>query len=193
MSETVLSNPPDSDSREVEPQPAPPDEEFVHLFTQAQRRLFLFILAQVPNPADAEEILQETNVIIWRKRAAFRLGTNFFAWACRIASYEVLKFRDRRRRDRLRFSNEFVERIAAEVISGADNFEERQRALAGCLKKLRPKDCELIQRRYAPGETGQSVAAMLGRPVNSVYQSLGRIRRTLLDCVRRHLAIEAGR
>jgi len=123
----------------------------------------------------------------------FRPGTNFSAWACRIASYEVLKFRDRRRRDRLRFSNEFVERIATEVISGADHFEERQRALSGCLEKLRPKDRELIQCRYAPGETGQGVAALLGRPVNSVYQSLGRIRRTLLECIRRRLASEAGR
>jgi len=190
--ETALSNSSGSDSRDGDSVPVPPDEEFVHLFTQGQRRLFLFILAQVPNPVDAEEILQETNVIIWRKCAVFQPGTNFFAWACRIASYEVLKFRDRRRRDRLRFSNEFVEHIATEVISGVDDFEERQQALAQCLEKLRQKDRELIQRRYAPGETGQGVAAMLGRPVNSVYQSLGRIRRTLLDCIRRQLATEAG-
>jgi RNA polymerase sigma-70 factor (ECF subfamily) len=28
----------------------------------------------------------------------------------------------------------------------------------------------------------------LGRPANSVYQSLGRIRRVLLECVRRRMA-----
>ena len=43
-----------------------PKEEFIKLFTRYQRRVFLFILSQVPNPVDAEEIHQETNVIIWR-------------------------------------------------------------------------------------------------------------------------------
>jgi RNA polymerase sigma-70 factor (ECF subfamily) len=28
----------------------------------------------------------------------------------------------------------------------------------------------------------------MGRPANSVYQSLGRVRRVLLECVRRRLA-----
>jgi RNA polymerase sigma-70 factor (ECF subfamily) len=35
------------------------------------------------------------------------------------------------------------------------------------------------------------VARQLGRPANSVYQSLSRIRRTLLDCIKRRLAAEA--
>ena len=39
--------------------PVAPAEDFVQLFTKWQRRLFLFILAQVPNLVDAEEILQE--------------------------------------------------------------------------------------------------------------------------------------
>ncbi len=47
--------------------PIAPADEFVQLFTKWQRRLFLFILAQVPNLVEAEEILQETNLVIWRK------------------------------------------------------------------------------------------------------------------------------
>ena len=170
----------------------PPGEEFVQLFTQNQRRLYLYILAQVPSPIDAEEILQETNVVIWRKCEVFQAGTNFFAWACRIAGYEVLKHRERRRRDRVRFSNRFVEQIAVEALADVENLEERRRALIDCLGKLQEKDKELIQRRYAPGETGKSLAEFLGRPANSVYQSLSRIRRTLLECIRRRLAAEAG-
>ena len=79
---------------------APLDREFVELFTRHQRRLYLLILAQVPRPADAEEILQETNLVIWRKAAKFQPGTNFFAWAAQIAGYEVLKYRERKHRER---------------------------------------------------------------------------------------------
>lgn len=172
---------------------AAPSEEFVQLFSRHQRRIYLYILAQVPHPVDAEEILQETNVVIWSKFRKFELGTNFFAWACQIANYEVLKYRDRRRRDRLLFSDDFVRQVADEAIADLDELDHRRRALMQCLAKLRPDDRELIQRRYAPGASGKSVAELLDRPVNSVYQSLGRIRRALLECIHRRLTGEAGR
>ena len=168
-----------------------PGEEFVQEFTKHQRRLYLYILAQVGRPNDAEEVLQETNLIIWRKAGQFTPGTSFFAWSSRIATYEVLKLRERRGRDKLRFSAEFVELVAAEAGEAGEGWEERRQALSACLGKLRPKDRELIERRYAPGENGKSVAEDLGRPINAVYQSLGRIRRVLLECVHRQLAAMA--
>lgn len=171
---------------------APPDAEFVQLFTKHQRRLYLYILAQVPNPLDAEEILQEANVVIWRKFDRFQPGTSFLAWAGQIARFEVLKHLDRRRRDRVRFSDLFVEQIADEALAEAPQLEERRRALIFCLGTLRQRDRELIRLRYSPGETGHNLAKLLGRPVNSVYQSLGRIRKTLLECINRRLAAEAG-
>jgi RNA polymerase sigma-70 factor (ECF subfamily) len=167
-------------------------EEFVQEFTRHQRRLFLYILTQVPNPIDAEDILQETNVIIWRKFDQFRAGTNFFAWVCQIANYEVLKFRERRRRDRLLFSDEFIASVAEETLANTDALETRRRALSHCLGKLREQDRALIQARYAPGHSGKSVAKHLGRPANSVYQSLGRIRRSLLECISRRVAAETN-
>ena len=165
-------------------------QQFVKLFSQYQRRLFLFILAQVPNPVEAEEIQQETNIVIWTKFHTFTPGTNFFAWACRIANFEVLKYRDRHRKDRHYFSDEFLQLVAQDVLEDVEHLELRQRALAACLNKLSEKDQELIQRRYAPGENGKSVAKYLQRPINAVYQSLGRIRRSLFECINRQLASE---
>ena len=169
-----------------------PSEEFIQLFSRFQRRLFLYILAQVPNPVDAEEIQQETNIVIWNKSHKFQPGTNFYAWTCQIAAYEVMKFRDRTRRDKHLFSDEFIKRVAHETASDTERLEDRRKALIGCLGKLRAQDRDLIQKRYAPGENGKSVAESLGRPINSVYQSLGRIRRTLFECVNRRLTAEAG-
>jgi RNA polymerase sigma-70 factor (ECF subfamily) len=180
-------------SAEQPPPHAPPTEEFVQLFTRNQRRLYLYILAQVPNTQDAEEVLQETNVVIWAKYHKFAPGTNFFAWAAQIATYEILKFRQRHQRDKLRFSDEFVETVAAEADARSDDdFEMRRRALEQCLQSLRPEDRELIRLRYQPGESGTSVAEELDRPVNSVYQSLGRIRKTLLECISRRLTNETS-
>jgi RNA polymerase sigma-70 factor, ECF subfamily len=169
-----------------------PGPEFVQEFTRHQRRLYLYVLTQVGRPTDAEEILQETNLVVWRKANQFTPGTSFFAWASRIATYEVLKHRERRGRDKLRFTPEFIELVAREAAESAEALEERRKALSVCIEKLRPKDRELIQRRYTPGENGKSVAEDLGRPINAVYQSLGRIRRTLMECVNRQLAAVTG-
>ena len=189
MSEFRIST--EIDDAEATLPAAGPREEFIKLFTKYQRRVFLFILSQVPNPVDAEEIHQEANVIIWRKFDRFELGTNFLAWACQIANYEVLKYRERQRRDRHLFSDEFVRQVASDAIEQADALELRRQQLAVCLSKLRNKDRELIQQRYSVGESGKSVAELLGRPINSVYQSLSRIRRTLLECVNRQTQAQA--
>lgn len=165
----------------------PPSEEFVQLFTRHQRRLYLFILSQWPNPIEAEEILQEANVIIWTKYSQFMPGTNFFAWTCQIARYEFLKHRERRIKDRLQFSDEFVSMVADEVEQRSDALDYRREALISCLRKLNPKDRELIQKRYSPGQSGKTVAEFLNRPANAVYQSLSRIRRTLHVCINRQL------
>jgi RNA polymerase sigma-70 factor (ECF subfamily) len=183
-------NPPEASSPDAAPALRPPSEEFVQLFTRNQRRLYLFILSQVANTQDAEEVLQETNLIVWSKYHQFDVTTNFFAWSAQIATYEVLKFRQRKHREKLRFTDEFVDAVAQEVLERSDELERRRHALEHCLQKLRPDDRKLIHRRYQPGERGKFVAEDLGRPANSVYQSLGRIRRTLLECMQRRLAAE---
>ncbi len=185
----------DLEIREYAPAPGPvpgSGSEFVQEFTRHQRRLYLYILAQVGRPTDAEEILQETNLVVWRKADRFTPGTSFFAWSSRIATFEVLKHRERRGREKLRFTPEFIDAIARDAAEASENWEERRRALSACLGKLRPRDRELVERRYAPGENGKSVAEDLGRPINAVYQSLGRIRRTLMECVNRQLATLAS-
>ena len=70
-----------------------PSEEFIRAFTQSQRQLFLYLLPLVGNASDADEVLQETNLIIWAKWKQFEPGTNFLAWGRAIARLEVFRFR----------------------------------------------------------------------------------------------------
>lgn len=172
--------------------PSAPSEEFIQLFSRNQRRVYLHILKQVGSPADAEEILQETNMVIWSKFHRFELGTNFIAWSFQIANYEVLKYRDKRRSNRLMFAGDVLEVIAQESEEQEDDLDLRRSALQECLKNLRRGDRELIQQRYQSGNTGMGVAQQLDRPINSVYQSIGRIRKTLFECINRRLAAGAS-
>lgn len=174
------------------PGPEPtPSTEFIQSFTKAQRPLFLYILSLVPRPVEAEEILQETNLIVWTKSKQFQPGTNFRAWACQIAYFEVLKYRERKQREKLHFNPELMELLAEESIQQAELMDRRRQALAECLLKLKESDRALIQTRYSPEGEGPGIADRLGRPINSIYQSLSRIRKALLECINRRLAAEA--
>ena len=169
-----------------------PGEGFIREFTQSQRRLYLYILPLVGNSADADEVLQETNLVIWAKWHQFALGSNFLAWGRAIARLEVFRHRRNRNRKMTFLDDKVLELVADRSESVNENLEVRQAALAKCLGQLRAKDRELIRMRYVPGANGDKVAKDLGRPANSVYQSLGRIRRTLMECVRMQLAEEGG-
>lgn len=164
--------------------------EFIEEFTRVQRRLYLFILSQVPSTVDAEEIQQETNVVLWRKQADYEIGTNFFAWTAQIARFEILKHRRRHARSKLTFSNEFLDAVADDIEERSDVLEARRHALKNCLEKLKPTDRELIELRYRSTDEAQEIAKQLGRPANSVYQSIGRIRKVLQDCIERTVATD---
>ena len=52
-------------------------EDFLTLFRSNESRIFGFILAFLPNFAKAEDILQETMIVMWRKFNEFQKDTNF--------------------------------------------------------------------------------------------------------------------
>jgi RNA polymerase sigma-70 factor (ECF subfamily) len=165
-------------------------EAFVRLLGQNQRRLFLYVMTLVPSAGDAEEIIQETNLVLWREFDRFQPGTNFAAWACKVALHQVLAWRKRKQRDRLEFSQAFLEAVAEEASAAADELEERTRALAGCIAKLPPHHRDLLRLRYSEGRAVEAIAPLVDRSVDAVYRMLSRIRQALHDCVTRSLARE---
>jgi len=168
----------------------PKVERFAQLLATCQRRVFLYALGLVHNAADAEEILQETNLVLWRKFDQYQPGTDFAGWACRVAYYEVLKFREKRARDERIFSSDFIEALATESERSSDLLDARREALVRCLGKLSQNDRQLVTRRYQERATTRSVAEALGRSVQGTRKALHRIRMALLACIQRTLAAE---
>ena len=165
-------------------------ERFAQLLATCQRRVFLYALGLLHNAADAEEILQETNIVLWRKFDRYEPGTDFGRWACRIAYYEVLKFREKTMRQERLFSNGFIETLAVEAEGTLDSLQPRRQALVRCLDKLSDKDRRLVTSRYQQGATTRTVAEAVGRSVQGTRKALHRIRTALLECIERTLAIE---
>src|SRR5689334_8649481 len=154
-------------------------EEFARLFSRNARRIYGFIMTLVFNHHDAEEVFQNTNVILWNKFAEFEAGTNFFAWASRIAYYEVLSLMKQKRRSRT-ISDESLELLANEAIAMSDQTSARYEALEECVSRLAPADRELLHERYYRQRPPKQIAAMQSRSVHSIYRALSRIHNLLL-------------
>lgn len=166
------------------------EERFLQLFLAHERRLYAFILALVPNWSDADDLLQETSAVLWRKLDEFEPGTDFAAWALSVARFQVLNYRKKQRVNQARFSDQTVEALADRMTTLSEQSDARRDALEGCLTKLRDRDRELVQLRYQPGATTQAVAGRVGRSLPAVYKALNRIHTQLLFCIRRTLAEE---
>ena len=158
---------------------------FARLLGQNQRQIFLYVMSLVPDWNDAEEIVQETNLVLWRASDRFVPGTNFGAWACKVAFHQVLAWRKRVKRNRLEFSQEFLEAVAEEASAASEVLEERWQKLLRCIERL-PAERRLILRlRYSDELTVEAIARQLGRNENTVYHTLSRTRRALHECVTR--------
>jgi RNA polymerase sigma-70 factor (ECF subfamily) len=174
-------------------QPAPgATAEFVGQVTRCQRRLYAFIYSLVRHAADAEDVLQECNLVLWRKAGEFQPGTDFMAWAWRIAQLQVLAFRKKQARAREHFDDALIARLADEAQQRLEQFDLRQQALLECLGQLRPEQRALVARRYEPGGSVNDMARDSGRSPKAVSEALRRIREALMRCIQMRLALEEG-
>ncbi len=166
------------------------DAEFVQLFTQNQHRIYIYLLSLVNDQNAADDIFQETMLVLWREFDRFERGTNFMAWSCTVALNQVRAWRKKQQRDRLQFSDEFLEALSHELDSSADYLESRYEMLRACIAKLPQHHRQLIAYRYSSGHAIHDIAEQTQRSVDAVYRLLSRIRRTLQDCVTDQLSLE---
>lgn len=159
--------------------------EFIQLLTTHQSRLYAYAFSLLGNREQAQEVMQETNIILWRKADQFQLGTNFGAWMMKIAYYQVLEHRRKLNRQALFVVDEdFLSELAEEAKVSTEHIEEQQMALHACLGKLPDRQRDLVRRRYSDGASIKSVAAQVGSAVSAVKQTLFRARCNLIECVR---------
>jgi RNA polymerase sigma-70 factor (ECF subfamily) len=173
--------------------PADRSEEFVRLLARHRGELSGYIFSLVPHAADAEEIFQEVSVVLWQKFDTFTPDTDFLRWASRVAHFRVLQFyRTRRRSPESRgiADEELIAALDEDYQAVRDSLDLQRAALARCLDRLDQRDRELVERRYRQDLDVGEIAAALERPVKSIYRSLGRIRRLLIECTQRYIRQE---
>lgn len=165
--------------------------EYSRKLTAIQRPLYAYILSLLPNRSDAEDILQETNLILCRKADEYDPNKHFQGWAFRIARYQIMAHMTKAKRSKISFSNELVDAMAEEDFD-ASTIQVTQRALQICYDLL-PKHMRAIARlRFKDEKNLKDISELVNRPLGSVSATLHRIRQNLAACVKQKMpSIEA--
>lgn len=161
---------------------------FSELIARHQSEIYGYIFAIVRNWEDADDLFQSVCLVLWSKFASFRQGTSFFSWARQTAKFKVRQFLARKQIPHY-VSEELLDTLAeATLITESTGVEVGLATLQRCREKLDATDEELLQLRYTGGLSTVEIASRLQRLQPNVSRSLNRIRRRLLECIKKELA-----
>ena len=164
------------------------DEKFIEeQLTENQQFLYAYIMKRVANADLAKDILQESNVVIWKKRAEFKPGTKFTSWMLTIAHFQVLAALKKIGREPLVFGDDII--VAQEKES--DYRQRRIQALEECMADVSPENRELIKIRYSGEKSVGDIASEENKSVNAISKILHRCRMALSKCISQKLRSES--
>jgi RNA polymerase sigma-70 factor (ECF subfamily) len=171
------------------------EDAFRALYRAFSRRLYAYVLRQLGDPAQAEEIVADTLYEVWRRPAAFRGDSQFSTWLIGIARNKVLMaFRGRKPDSRHEDLESIAEVLPAEGGSAFDAVAEAQRreGVLHCMDKLSDEHRECVHLVFYEGLALAEVAEVQGCPENTVKTRLFHARQKLKNCLRLLVQREGG-
>ena len=163
------------------------DEIFVARLTRYQSRLYAFVYTVVANRELADDIFQETNLVLWRKASKYDVSREFLPWAFAIARNQVRAAWQTKKRSRLVFDPDVADKIAESLLSRQEKVGNRQAALADCLETLPDEQRQMIRERYEEEASVADLASSRRQTANAVAVTLHRIRQSLNHCMESRL------
>lgn len=163
-------------------------EAFLLLLSEHEKRLGIYVTGLISCPQDAQDILQEGKIVMWRNFEKFELGTNFPAWARKILFHQILAYRRRVKREPSGFFSEETLHLLNEESENAHRegrWVKREEALKQCLIKLKDDHRRIVQMRYRDEASIEKIAHRVDRTEGAVYRLLSRLRKSLYECVER--------
>jgi RNA polymerase sigma-70 factor (ECF subfamily) len=167
-------------------------------FLEQRDGLLGFILALTHDREAAEEIFQETGLVIVQEAGRGTRVEQFLPWAHEIARRRVAEyFRKNARRSSMELSVDVDEAVALAFEENAADpvvLQQSRRHLEDCLEGLSKDQKTLLDRRYRDRSPLRDIARETDSTEGSVKVLLWRVRRQLARCIEGKIsAAEEGR
>lgn len=167
-------------------------DAFGALVERHQLPVRAFMAARLADRHEAEDLAQEVFVIAYQKLAEYDPSRPLGAWLRGIAA-NVLRNHLRRRHETAPGELEGILEARAAQIEEDRGGAPLVLALRQCLEGLAPHARELVERRYAHGQSLADLGRALAKQHSALTMALHRIRQQLKDCVERRLGSLGGR
>ncbi len=171
------------DSQRLPASPQASREQFLSLFLKSEREIYRYVAALVPNPSDADDIVQQTAVALWEKHHEYDASRPFTPWACRFALNKARQWIDRRQRWKTLLENGLAEELAIRRSELQPEWEAKLSHLDRCLGELPDRQRSLVEGFYFRREDIETLAKNGRQSVAAAYKTLQRIRMSLQACV----------
>jgi RNA polymerase sigma-70 factor (ECF subfamily) len=169
---------------------------FRELYRAFSRKLYAYVLRQLGDPAQAEEIVSDTLFEVWKAPSKFRGESQFSTWLIGIARNKVLMaFRSRKPDSKHEDLDVVAEIMAADDPSAFDILAQQQRreGVRTCMDKLSSEHRECVHLVFYEGLALAEIASVQGCPENTVKTRLFHARQKLKNCLRLLIEREGGK
>jgi RNA polymerase sigma-70 factor, ECF subfamily len=162
-------------------------EQLARLWTESQPVVGAYILSLLPDFHQAEDVLQQTAVLLVREFEKYDQARPFLPWAMGVARNLALKSRrDVVRRGEHLLGQQLIDQVEAAFIEHVDTWASVRKVLRGCLHRQPEKVLELLRWRYAYDLRPADVAVKMGVTSATVRVMLHRAREVLRRCIKRN-------
>lgn len=162
------------------------DELFISRMNASQRQLRAFVVGLAPTQADADDLLQEVNLALWRKRDKYDPSQDYLRWAFGFAALEMKSHRRKSAQDRHWFSDATIEQLALDWQQTSTYLDDCRFALSTCLQKLGEAEKEVVNAKYGRQLSVKQIASETGKPQSTIYKVFARALKSLRVCINRH-------
>ena len=148
------------------------EKAFQLLVKTYQERLYWHIRKIVMNHDDADDILQNVYIKVWKNVDTFREDSTLFTWLFRIATNESLSFLQKQRRHPILSMNEvsdyLTDSLESDVYFDGDEIQVR---LTKAIIKLPKKQQLVFNMRYYDDLSYDEMSEILGTSVGALKAS----------------------
>ena len=170
----------------------PDQQDYLRHFLSAESSLRGYLLAHVRDFDVAEDLLQETALVLWKKFDQYDPKRPFLAWALGVARLEIRNAARQRTAGRALIEGDLDDLIVGEYLRLESELPRRRHLLRVCLKRLPGSMTEAVRLRYEEGSSLDRIARDLGKSLAAVKVLLHRARLSLHECVRLRVSPPEG-
>lgn len=142
------------------------------LVRKYQEKVYIHVRRLVINHADADDLVQDTFVKVWKNLNNFRSESNLYTWIYRIATNEALTFLKKKKKKYLFIANDYNSTLAKNLVD--DNFydgDEIQLLLQKALLTLPDKQRLVFNMKYYEELKYEEISEILGTSVGALKAS----------------------